>query len=138
VIDVAPGQHSLQLRQDPTTQSRLPTFVTESGHTSEFACSRLLTAVGFTGLHPAMSAESRKMRSLTVPSPTSRNLGHRLNRTVSRLRAAGGTAALCGPGRFDGVEGIRLAAPPALLSIWPVDFDDLDTRATKVATQIHR
>jgi len=74
VFDVAPGQHSIQLKQGLMTQSRLLTFVAESGETLEFAYSRPLTVVGFTGLHPATSAESQKMQSLTVPPPTPRNV----------------------------------------------------------------
>jgi hypothetical protein len=58
-----------------------------------------------------------------------------LDCAVSRLGAAGDSAAQCGPGGFNGVEGIGLAGPPALLSIRSIDFDDLDSHAAQMAGQ---
>ena len=40
-----------------------------------------------------------------------------------------------GPGRFDGVEGIGLAAATPFLSIRSVDLDDLDAPSSQVAGQ---
>ena len=46
-----------------------------------------------------------------------------------------GPATQSGSRCFDGVEGIGLAAAAALLSVGPVDFDDLDAGPTQVASQ---
>ncbi len=40
-----------------------------------------------------------------------------------------------GPGGFDGVEGVGLAAAPALLAVGSVDLDDLDASPAQVAGQ---
>ena len=58
-----------------------------------------------------------------------------LDGTVSRLRAAARSTAESGAGGFDGVEGIRLAAATALLSVRSIDFDDLDANSAQVAGQ---
>ena len=56
-----------------------------------------------------------------------------LDRTVARLGLALRPTAQGGPGGFDGVEGIGLAGPSALLAIRSVDLDDLDTNSAQVA-----
>jgi hypothetical protein len=58
-----------------------------------------------------------------------------LDCAVPRLGAAGRSATQCGPGGFDGVEGIGLAGPTPLLSIRSIDFDDLDSRPAQMASQ---
>ena len=59
----------------------------------------------------------------------------RLDCAVPGLRAAARSTAEGGPGGFDGVEGIGLAAATALLSIGSVDLDDLDAPSSQVASQ---
>jgi hypothetical protein len=75
VFDVSSGQHEIQLRQGLATKSSALTFSTDSEQVAEFACSKLLTAVGLTGLHPATKEESVRMKKLIVAPPTPRNLG---------------------------------------------------------------
>jgi len=55
--------------------------------------------------------------------------------TVSRLGPAAGPATEGGPGGFDGVEGIGLAATTTLLTIRSVELDYLDSNPTQVAGQ---
>ena len=43
------------------------------------------------------------------------------------------TATQGSPGGLDGVEGVGLAGPPAVLAIGSVDFDDLDAHSAQVA-----
>ena len=58
-----------------------------------------------------------------------------LDRTVSGLGPSPRPTAEGGPGGFDGVEGIGLAAATALLAIWSVDLDDFDAHPAQVAGQ---
>jgi hypothetical protein len=74
LFEVDLGSHQLQLKQGGVTRSRLLTFTAASGQIVEFACSRLLTAAGLTGLHEATASEGMRMKSLTVEQPTPRNL----------------------------------------------------------------
>jgi hypothetical protein len=69
-----------------------------------------------------------------------RALGHDedpdgLDGAISGLGAARRSATESGSGCFNGVEGIGLAATPALLAIRPVDFDDLDAHPPQMACQ---
>lgn len=73
-LQVSPGQHDIQLRQGLATKSTVLTFSTDGEQVAEFACSRLLTAVGLTGLHPANKEESLRMQKLVVEPPAPRNL----------------------------------------------------------------
>jgi hypothetical protein len=74
LVEIPAGSHQLQLKQDFLTRSGMVTFSVEPRQEVQFACSRLLTAVGFTSLHPATPEEIMKMRNLTPPPPTPRNL----------------------------------------------------------------
>jgi len=74
VFEVDPGDHELQLKQGVSTRSRVLTFTAASGQEVEFACSRLLSAVGLTGIHQATPDESAVMKHLAVPPPTPRNI----------------------------------------------------------------
>jgi hypothetical protein len=73
-FEVSPGQHEVQLKQGVATHSELLTFSADPKEVMEFACSRLLTAVGLTGLHPATTSESLRMQKFMVKPPTPRNL----------------------------------------------------------------
>ena len=55
-----------------------------------------------------------------------------LDRTISRLGLALGSTTQGGPGGLDGVEGIGLAGPPALLAIRSVHLEDLDSHPLQV------
>jgi len=74
VFEVSPGDHRLELRRGVSTRSKVMEFSVKSGEVTEFACSRLATAVGLTGLHRATQDESDVMKNLVAPSPTPRDL----------------------------------------------------------------
>ncbi len=52
----------------------------------------------------------------------------RLDGAVPAFRRAAGAAGLGGPGSADGVEGVGLALPAAVLAVGAVHFDDADSR----------
>ena len=58
-----------------------------------------------------------------------------LDGAVSGLGLAAGPTTEGGPGCFDGVEGVGLAAAAALLAIRSVDLDDLDAHPPQVTGQ---
>jgi hypothetical protein len=75
-FDVSPGNHRLELRQHVVIRSWVMEFSLSSGEVVEFACSRLASGVGRTGLHPATPAESEVMKRLTAASPIPRDLSN--------------------------------------------------------------
>ena len=85
-----------------------------------------------TELFRSAVAEVAHLNQSLAPGLAGRTLGDDkdsdgFDGTVARLGLALRPTTQGGPGRFDGIEGIGLAAPAAFLAIWSVHLEDLHT-----------
>jgi transcriptional regulator with XRE-family HTH domain len=82
---------------------------------------------------------TKDANAATSPAPGGPSVWRRRGLGWPRRRRpstwGGGSTTEGGPGGFHGVEGVGLAAATALLAIRPVEFDDLDARASQVTSE---
>jgi len=67
-LSISSGPHVLQLKQGMVTRSRSVPFEVTDGEVIDFACSRIATIFGLTGIHRANTTERGTIQKL-MPSP---------------------------------------------------------------------